>query len=78
MNSEENEIMRDVYRYLNTHADPPAPTDPSAVEWWIRACDDMNEIMNKHKQHSLAVRLLSEVYWYLEEKGKKKNERTQE
>ena len=65
MTTIEAEIMRDAYRFLNTH-DPPAHGDLD--QFWRKAAEDMIEIGVKFRNHPLALEIIPAIYEYIEQK----------
>ena len=69
----EKEIIRDLYRYLRDHDDPPAIGAEGCTDFWMQAAEDINELVGRRwDNHPLAVELGCAVYGYLETKCKAK------
>ena len=69
----EKEILRDIYRYLRDHNDPPAIGAEDCNDFWIQAAQDIcNLVSGQWGNHPLAVELGCAVYGYLEKKCKAK------
>ena len=67
----EKEIIRDIYRYLRDHNDPPAIGAEDCNDFWIQAAQDIcNLVSGQWGNHPLAVELGCAVYGYLEKKCK--------
>ncbi len=69
----EKEIIRDMYRYLRDHNDPPAIGTDACTEYWMRAARDIGQLVGvQWNNHPLAMALGIAVYDYLEKKCKAK------
>ena len=69
----EKEIIRDIYRYLRDHNDPPAIGAEDCSDYWMRAAQDISSLVGgQWNNHPLAVELGCAVYGYLEKKCKAK------
>ena len=69
----EKEIIRDIYRYLRDHNDPPAIGAEDCSDYWMRAAQDISSLVGgQWNNHPLAVELGCAVYGYLEKKSKAK------
>ncbi len=69
----EKEIIRDIYRYLRDHNDPPAIGAEGCNDFWIQAAQDICTLVGgQWNNHPLAVELGCAVYGYLEKKCKAK------
>ena len=69
----EKEIIRDIYRYLRDHNDPPAIGAEGCNDYWMRAAQDISSLVSgQWDNHPLAVELGCAVYGYLEKKCKAK------
>ena len=70
MPEEEIEIMRDIYRFLRDHDDPPMIGTKAATEFWVRMVRDMAAVAVKWDNHPLATIMMRAVNEYLERKSK--------
>ena len=53
----EKEIIRDMYRYLRDHNDPPAPGTEECTAFWEKAAADIGTMIGrKWQNHRLACR----------------------
>ena len=69
----EKEIIRDMYRFLRDHDDPPGIGTEACTEFWMRAAQDIGQLVSgQWNNHPLAMVLGMAVYDYLEKKCKAK------
>lgn len=69
MTQAESDIMKDAWRFLKDHADPPRSLAASEA-FWAKAADDLAEAGLKWEHHPLAVEVFTAVYLYIEHKQK--------
>ena len=67
--AEEREMMRDVYRYLAQHIDPPPNGTDAAISWWQAAIRDASALGCKWSNHPLITEVMLGILSYLEQKG---------
>ncbi len=69
----EKEIIRDMYRYLRDHNDPPAIGTDACAEFWTQAARDIGQLVSEQwGNHPLAIGMGWVIYEYLEKKCKAK------
>ena len=69
----EKEIIRDIWRYLRDHNDPPVIGTDACTAFWSNAAQDICELVSgKWHSHPLATEFGIAVYSYLETKCKAK------
>lgn len=68
MTKTESEIMRDAYRFLNQHADPPPIDTPESDSFWAQTADTLQGMGVKWDNHPLAQMIFPEMYLYIETK----------
>lgn len=74
---EERERFVSLYKFFDTHSNPPANSDPDAAPWWERFGDDMRALLRNYPDgDTLVMKLVFAVFDYLEEKGRLKDEKT--
>lgn len=69
----EKEIIRDMYRYLRDHNDPPAIGTDAYTEFWTQAARDIGQLVSEQwGNHPLVIGMGWAIYEYLEKKCKAK------
>lgn len=64
----ETDIMRDVYKFLQAHSDPPPVRSPACAPWWNRTDIDAEQLAERHGNHYLILQMLATVLCWLEKK----------
>lgn len=75
MTPDEREIMRQVFVYLDRHANPPATDDPESAEWWKEMVSWIAPLEKAWNGHPLMSIMWDAVLRYTEGKAKEKTRR---